>query len=302
MFVFSVQDVLIKLLSENTSLFQILFFRAVLGIFFILLYLKATGQPIKFGTAYPVLSLARGVLFFVGYSTFYFALSKIAIANATVLFLVGPFFITIMSIIVFGSHVSYKRWITMLVGFSGVLFIARPEMGQINIFYFLPVTVALIYGISMIITKLTAEKDTVFQQMIVMYFITAVLSGIAGLVMGDGSWISPERAGIQFMTHAWQFGEHVTLLTLLGISIVGTFGFLLLHSAYRIADPAIVSPFEYTGLLPAIIFGYLFWDDIPAVNELIGMSLIVGAGIYLLYRERVSAQKAAFEAALQPVS
>ncbi len=299
MTIFSVQDVLIKLLSVDASLFQILFFRSILGILFIILYLKISGQPNKFGTAYPILSTIRGLLFFFAYAAFYFAQSKIPIANATVLFLVSPFFITIMSIIFFQSVVGFQRWLTMVVGFSGVMIITQPEVGDFNFFYILPVLVAFLYSISVMIAKYTAEKDTVFQQIIVMYSVTAVLSGAMGFLIGDGKFDTPELSGIQFMTQAWKINELFIVANLVVISMIGTIGFLLLHSAYRIADPATISPFEYSALLPAICWGFLFWGDIPSPTEATGMTLIVGAGVYLFYREKSQQRTAASESSLR---
>jgi drug/metabolite transporter (DMT)-like permease len=124
------------------------------------------------------------------------------IANATVLFLVSSFFITIMSVFFFHSVVEIQRWVTMVVGFSGVVFIAQPEFGQFNVFYLVPVSVAFVYGISMMIAKLTADEDTVLQQIIFMYMVTAVLSGLLGYVIGDGRFDTPDLARVQFMTRA----------------------------------------------------------------------------------------------------
>ena len=107
MTIFAVQDVLIKFMSTEISMFQILFCRSTIGVVLIAIFLKLTGRPIRFGTAYPLLSICRGLLFFFGYSAFYFAQSKVPLANATVLFLVSPFFITIWR-----SSFSVARWVT----------------------------------------------------------------------------------------------------------------------------------------------------------------------------------------------
>ncbi|MFT7532898.1 MAG: drug/metabolite transporter (DMT)-like permease [Gammaproteobacteria bacterium] len=299
MTVFSVQDVLIKLLSDQVSLFQVLFIRSLVGVFLIAGFLKITGQAVKFGTAYPFLSSLRGVLFFFAYSAFYFAQSKMPIANALVLFLVSPFFITILSIFAFGSQVGYSRWITMIIGFFGVVVISQPEFGEFNLFYLLPVMVALIYAISMTIAKKTADKDTVYQQVIIMYTITAVLSGALGFLIGDGQYDTPEFSAIQFMTRAWNFDGFFIISSLAAITIVGTVGFLMLTSAYRIADPATITPFEYSGLISAIIWGFVFWNDIPSMKEIIGMTLIVGSGMFLFYREMVRGQQTAMESPLR---
>jgi drug/metabolite transporter (DMT)-like permease len=299
MTIFSVQDVFIKLLSDDISLFQVLFCRSSIGVLLIAGYLRFTGQRLQLGTAYPLLSIIRGLLFFLGYSAFYFGQSKVPIANATVLFLVSPFFITILSIFAFGSLVGYSRWITMIIGFSGVILIARPELGAFNLFYLFPLASALMYSISMVIAKITAEKDTVYQQIIFMYLITAMLSGALGLLIGDGSFDSAELESIQFMTRAWSFDGLYIVITIIAISFIGTIAYLMLTSAYRISDPAKITPFEYSGLLAAIVCGYLVWDNVPSQTEAIGMTLIVGSGMFLYYREHLRGQAVAAETPLR---
>lgn len=299
MTIFSVQDVMIKFLSVDISMFQILFYRSIIGVALICVYLKLTRQPIKFTSAYPILGTCRGLLFFFGYSAFYFAQSKVPIANATVLFLVSPFFITIMSIFVFGSRVGYNRWFTMVVGFAGVVVISQPGAGEFNLFYILPLLTAFTYAISMMIAKSTAEKDTVFQQVIFMYLITALLSGLIGLAIGDGSFNTADFGGYEFLTQPWRLDDIPTLLKVATIGVIGTIAFLMLTNAYRISDPATITPFEYTGLLATMLGGYLFWGDVPGVNEATGMLLIVGSGIFLFYRENLRGQQTAAESPLR---
>jgi drug/metabolite transporter (DMT)-like permease len=299
MTIFAVQDILIKLLSVDISMFQILFCRSIIGVLLICVYLKLSHKPLKFGSAYPFLSTCRGLLFFFGYSAFYFAQSKVPIANATVLFLVSPFFITIMSIIVFGSVVGISRWITMVIGFLGVIVIAQPETGEFNFYYVLPVMTAFTYAISMMIAKFTAHKDDLFQQIIFMYLITATVSGLIGLAIGDGRFNTIEFAEYEFLTQGWHFDQISIVLSIFAIGIVGTIAFLLLTSAYRIADPAKVSPFEYSALIATMLGGFIFWGDIPSINEALGMVLIVGSGMLLFYRENLKKQTVASEIPLR---
>ena len=299
MTIFAVQDILIKLLSVDISMFQILFCRSIIGVLLICVYLKLSHKPLKFGSAYPFLSTCRGLLFFFGYSAFYFAQSKVPIANATVLFLVSPFFITIMSIIVFGSVVGISRWITMVIGFLGVIVIAQPETGEFNFYYILPVMTAFTYAISMMIAKFTAHKDDLFQQIIFMYLITATVSGLIGLAIGDGRFNTIEFAEYEFLTQGWHFDQISIVVSIFSIGIVGTIAFLLLTSAYRIADPAKVSPFEYSALIATMLGGFIFWGDIPSINEALGMVLIVGSGMLLFYRENLKKQTVASEIPLR---
>jgi drug/metabolite transporter (DMT)-like permease len=287
MTVSSIQDTLVKLFSDDLSIFQIQFFRSTIGIIWIILFQAAIRQPIILTTTYPGLSILRGALFFFAYSTFYFAQSKMPIATATVLFLVSPFFITILSILFFKSQVGYRRWLTMLVGFGGVVLICQPVAGEFSFYYLLPVLVALAYAIIVNITKMTSDKDTLYQQVLYMYFITALLSGLMGLLFGDGRLNTVEYSEFAFVTRAWVFTDINTAISLVGIAVVGASALLLLLGAYRVADPAVISPYEYTLLLWMILWGYIFWREVPSLYDLIGMSLIVGAGLYIYYREQI---------------
>ena len=290
MTILAIQDVLIKLVSDELSLFQIQFFRSTIGIAVIIGYQAIIHEPIRLTTAYPLLTVCRGLMFFFGYSAFYFAQSKMPIATMTVLFLVSPFFITLTSIYFFKSQVGYRRWISILIGFVGVVLICQPETGQFNFYYLIPIIVALSYAFSVIIVKKTADRDTLYQQMILTYLIMGLLSGITGLLFGDGRFDTAENSEITFIVRSWQFVEIESTFKLFAISVLGSVGLLVLMGAYRVADPAVISPYEYSLLIWMILLGYLVWGDVPSFNIAIGMVLIVGAGIYIFYRERIKSE------------
>ena len=299
MTIFSVQDVLIKLLSDELALFQILFFRSTVGIVIIIAYQKIIHEPVRLTTAYPLLTVCRGLMFFFGYSAFYFAQSKMPIATATVLFLISPIFITVTSIYFFKSQVGYRRWLSILIAFVGVVLICQPETGQFNIYYLFPICVALSYAFSIIIIKKTSDKDTLNQQMLFSYLITGLLSGMTGLLFGDGRFDSAANSEIAFITRSWQFVDIKSISILATISVIGVAGILTLMGAYRIADPAVISPYEYILVIWVILLGYLVWGDVPSFNIAIGMVLIVGSGIYIFYRERIRGESVASEASLR---
>ena len=290
MTILAIQDVLIKLVSDELSLFQIQFFRSTIGIAVIIGYQAIIHEPIRLTTAYPLLTVCRGLMFFFGYSAFYFAQSKMPIATMTVLFLVSPFFITLTSIYFFKSQVGYRRWISILIGFVGVVLICQPETGQFNFYYLIPIIVALSYAFSIIIVKKTADRDTLYQQMILTYLIMGLLSGITGLLFGDGRFDTAENSEVAFIVRSWQFVDTESTFKLFTISVLGSVGLLVLMGAYRVVDPAVISPYEYSLLIWMILLGYLVWGDVPSFNIAIGMVLIVGAGIYMFYRERIKSE------------
>ena len=299
MTILAIQDVLIKLVSDELSLFQIQFFRSTIGIAVIIGYQAIIHEPIRLTTAYPLLTVCRGLMFFFGYSAFYFAQSKMPIATMTVLFLVSPFFITLTSIYFFKSQVGYRRWISILIGFVGVVLICQPETGQFNFYYLIPIIVALSYAFSIIIVKKTADRDTLYQQMILTYLIMGLLSGITGLLFGDGRFDTAENSEVAFIVRSWQFVDIESTFKLFTISVLGSVGLLVLMGAYRVADPAVISPYEYSLLIWMILLGYLVWGDVPSFNIAIGMVLIVGAGIYIFYRERIKSESIASEATIR---
>ena len=299
MTILAIQDVLIKLVSDELSLFQIQFFRSTIGIAVIIGYQAIIHEPIRLTTAYPLLTVCRGLMFFFGYSAFYFAQSKMPIATMTVLFLVSPFFITLTSIYFFKSQVGYRRWISILIGFVGVVLICQPETGQFNFYYLIPIIVALSYAFSVIIVKKTADRDTLYQQMILTYLIMGLLSGITGLLFGDGRFDTAENSEVAFIVRSWQFVDTESTFKLFTISVLGSVGLLVLMGAYRVADPAVISPYEYSLLIWMILLGYLVWGDVPSFNIAIGMVLIVGAGIYIFNRERIKSQPIASEATIR---
>ena len=298
MTILAIQDILIKLVSDELSLFQIQFFRSTIGIAVIIGYQLIIHEPIRLTTAYPLLTVCRGLMFFFGYSAFYFAQSKMPIATMTVLFLVSPFFITLTSIYFFKSQVGYRRWISILIGFVGVVLICQPETGQFNIYYLIPIVVALSYAFSVIIVKKTADRDTLYQQMILAYLIMGLLSGITGLLFGDGRFDTAENSEVAFIVRSWQFVDIESTFKLFTISVLGSVGLLVLMGAYRVADPAVISPYEYSLLIWMILLGYLVWGDVPSFNIAIGMVLIVGAGIYIFYRERIKSESIGSEATI----
>ena len=299
MIIFSIHDSLIKVLSTDISLIQLQFVRSLVGVLTIIVYLKLTHQPFVFRTGYPFLTVVRGLLSFFGYSAFYLAQSKMPIANISVLFLTSPFFITIISIYFFDSRVGWRRWLAMVIGFCGVIIICSPEGGKLNLYYVIPVLVAVAYALSVILAKKTADKDSLYQTIVFQYLIAGSISVVLGLAFGDGRFDNEKYSEIEFVVRAWSLDDPSIILSLVGLSIVGVAGFGLLLQAYRIADPAVVSPYEYSFLIWMILWGYLFWGDIPSVSEAAGMLLIVGAGVYMFYREQVRNQELAIDTTLR---
>ena len=299
MLLFSVQDVLVRQLSDYASLTQIMFIRGIFGGLILLFFLKLTKRSISFSSAYPLLATARVLLFLMGFLCFYFALGKMELAEATSLFFITPLFITILSKFIFKSQIGAYRICAIIVGFVGILFIVKPNPDGFNKIALLPIFTAFTYSVSMMIAKYTREKDTVFQQMLHLYFGSAALAFIAWLIIPLIEFEPSQAKNLEFLIRDWSIYNSSVLLMLLGIAVVGSAGMLLLTSAYRVGSPPVIAPFEYIMLIFAIGNGFFFFSEIPDIYSILGMLLIVGSGFFIFIREGVKKESVALKTSLR---
>lgn len=287
MSLFSIQDITIKALVDNGALLQILVMRGFIGIAFISAYLYISSQPIFFKTAYPLLTIIRATLFFLGFMSFYIALSLMPIAEATALFFVSPFFITMLSKLFLGHNVGWYRIAAIIIGFIGTIMIVKPSTSNFQWAYILPLFTALSYSVSMIIAKYTREKDTVFQQTIHMYLASVIWGSLTFVVVKIMGWSFDGVKGLEYVFRPWVFDNLYVLFLVIMISIVATVGTLCLITAYRISQPAVIAPFEYTLLVISIAIGFILFDEVPDQYSLLGMMIIVASGLFIFVREQV---------------
>ena len=291
MFVFVFQDIIIKLLSEKVNLFQILFIRSILTITLVLLFLKISKQTKLLSTSNPIIIAIRSLTFFVGFTLFYYAQSQMPVANALTLFYVSPFFITILSMFVLGEKIDLGHWVIIILGFSGVYFITNPNFQEFNYINLLPVLCAMFYGVFMVLTKKYSTTESSFAQLFYLSLGSLLASGILGLIVGDGKFFSNNSVSMNYMLREWNFTNTGEIVLIVISASCGCIGSFLLLNAYRIGNPSRITPFEYSGLIPTIMLGYLIWDDIPTKNTWIGILIIIGCGLYLFYRQNSFSDK-----------
>jgi len=299
MLFFSTQDVLIRQLSDHASLTQIIFIRGIIGGLILLFFLKLTKRSISFSSSYPLLAISRVLLFFTGFLCFYFALGKMELAEVSSLFFVSPLFITILSKFMFKSEIGAYRICAIIVGFAGVLFIVKPNLDGFNKIALLPIISAFTYSVSMMIAKYTREKDSVFQQMLHMYFGSAVLAFVAWLIIPLIEFEPSQAKNLEFLTRDWSIYNSSVLLMFLGVAVIGSSGMLLLTSAYRVGSPPVIAPFEYIMLIFAIGNGFFFFSEMPDIYSILGMLLIVGSGFFIFIREGAKKESVALKTSLR---
>ncbi len=299
MMVFSVQDGIMKHIYNFVSLYEIYLIRTVVSLVLILLFLIITKKPIVFKTQYPLLTFTRVILFFFGFSSFYVSLTVLPLGTATALFFVTPFLITIFAHFFLKEEIGLRRWSAVVVGFIGVYVTLNPDFSNFNYLSLLPILCALCYSLSMIIIKKTSDKDSVYTQTFTFYIGAIIISIIFYFIIGDGQYNVSEHPASQFIFREWfvDFNSNILLMTATGVT--ATLAFLFLFTAYSIASPAVVSPFEYSILFWSPLVGWLYFDEIPSLNTVVGILIIVCSGVYIFMREKAQNQSIATEKPLR---
>jgi drug/metabolite transporter (DMT)-like permease len=163
--------------------------------------------------------------------------------------------------------VGRHRWVAVIVGFIGVLIMARPIPGEMNV----PgVTFGILaaFGAAGAMVAIRQIADTERGPTIVFYF---TLGGvIVGLVGSAVHWVTPDP---------------LTLSMLILAGVIGGIGQLLLTEALRAAPIGVVAPFDYTQLVWAAILGLVLWGELPHPLTLVGAVIVAGSGVYILHRE-----------------
>jgi len=299
MMVFSVQDGIMKHIYNFVSLYEIYLIRTVVSFVLILLFLIITKKPIVFKSQYPLLTFTRVILFFFGFSSFYVSLTVLPLGTATALFFVTPFLITIFAHFFLKEEIGLRRWSAVVVGFIGVYVTLNPDFSNFNYLSLLPILCALCYSLSMIIIKKTSDKDSVYTQTFTFYIGAIIISIIFYFIIGDGQYNVSDHPASQFIFREWfvDFNSNILLMTATGVT--ATLAFLFLFTAYSIASPAVVSPFEYSILFWSPLVGWLYFDEIPSLNTVIGILIIVSSGVYIFMREKAQNQSLATEKPLR---
>ena len=290
MALFSIQDSLIKYIFEDTALYELYFGRTLTALILLALYLKITSQKLVMKTYYPLLTTVRVICFFFGFSFFYISLTYMSLAMANALFFSSPFFISILAIVFLGEKVGIRRWLAIIVGFLGVYIVLNPNFENFDYTKLAPVACALFYAISMTITKITSDKDSVYSQMFHLYIGAIGISIIFFIFTGKGQFNTFSDPTLQFILREWFTNPTYSWPFIIIMGLVASLSFYFVFSAYSIASPSVVSLFEYSLIIWAIIIGYLLFNDIPTVRTFIGVALIIGAGVYIYIREKAKDQ------------
>ena len=264
-FCVTIMSVQAKLIGIEYNAVQITFARAIVVLILLMPFIYKLGGLNFLKTKKPFLHFFRGLAGLIGNVMFFLAFQRLPVADVTVISQAVPIFSCILAIIFLGETIGWRRWTAITIGFLGVIIAINPSVNiAVASLYALGGT--LMWSTTIIFLRLLGSTEhpvkTVFYFMLVSVLITSI-----------------------FQPFLWKEPSFEVILLFIGIGIAAFLTQLLMTYALQKAPASIVSPFNYTGIVWAIIFDYIIWNAHPMFATIFGGIIITISGIYIFKRE-----------------
>jgi drug/metabolite transporter (DMT)-like permease len=283
---FSINDSAIKFLSGGYALHQIVLIRSLIGMMVILAIVASSALGFAaFRTRRLGLHLVRGGFVVTSNLCFFLGLAAMPIADAVALFFIAPLLITALSVPMLGEKVGPRRWAAVAVGLLGVIVMLRPGMGVFHPAMLLPLFAALCYAMLHMLTRRMGATESAITLTLYVQMTFIAVCVVSGLILGHGAFYAGADPSLAFLTRAWAWPAPGDWPILALTGCASAMGALLITHAYRSCEAALVAPFEYVSMPLAIVFGIVVFGEWPDAVAWLGIGLICGAGLYVVWRE-----------------
>jgi drug/metabolite transporter (DMT)-like permease len=283
---FSLNDMVIKFFSGDYALHQVVLTRSLIGMVFtlaVLIPLEGGFKNLK--TKRPILHILRGMCVVTANMLFFLGLASMPIAEATAIFFIAPLAITAFAVFFLGEKVGLRRWVAVSLGLVGVLIMLKPGSESIRLIALLPAGAAICYALLHTLTRKIGLSETASTMSFYIQLTFIFVSSMIGLLVGDGRYHGTGNSSLDFIFRQWTVPSTFDLSLMCVIGITSALGGYLISQAYRVAEANKIAPFEYINMPLAVVWGVLIWGHWPDIPAWIGILLILGAGLYVVFRE-----------------
>ncbi len=262
---FSLMDLIIKWTADY-PLGQVVFFRGFFGIVFYFFVIPKNRINNFYQTKRAFLHFLRCVVGLIAMVAIFIALRNLPLATVVSISFAAPIFTTIFSIFFLSERVGIYRWLAVVIGFIGILIITEPGFESLNIYYIFPIIFCI--GLSYVAIAIRQLSLTEPVWLISLNF--SIVITIAGLCT---------------LPYGWKIPSFIDFFVLSLVGLFGGIANLWLSQSYKFSEVSLVTPLKYLGLVFAIFFGYLIWDEVPSLKSLIGGLLVILSSIIIFRRE-----------------
>ena len=268
-FVFALQDGLSQHLAGTYNVLMVVMIRYWFFAAFVMVIAarRAGGLRAAAATSQPLLQSFRGLLLATEICVMVLAFTYLGLVESHAIFACYPLLIAALSSPILGEKVGWRRWVAIGVGFVGILIILQPGIGVFSPLAIIPALSALMFALYGLLTRYAARKDSAATS----FFWTGTVGAIYMTLIGVWFWepMSPMDWGFMAM-----------------LCVTGASGHYLLIKCYDVAEVSAVQPFAYLQLPFAASIGILVFGETVEPHLVFGASLIVGAGLFTLWRQR----------------
>jgi drug/metabolite transporter (DMT)-like permease len=277
-------DAIAKLLGGTMPVGQLLLVRFGVQAVMLIPIVWLTGQSLRMTRRVFVLTVVRTVLHLTGVGAMFTALRYMPLADTLAIAFVMPFIMLVLGKLFLSEEVGARRIGACIVGFGGSLLVIQPSFEDVGAPALLPLLVALTFALFMMVTRQIAkETDAVTLQLV---------SGAVATVMMIGLLLA--ASGTALATEGGAFPPPLTLIEpdmrdavlLVSVGVLGTLAHLLMTWSLRFAPSATLAPVQYLEIPVATLIGWIIFSDLPDGLALAGIIVTVGAGLYIVLRER----------------
>ena len=267
--VFASQDGLSKYLATEYNVYMVVMIRYwFFAAFVISMSSRRTGGIKRVAkTKSPILQIFRSLILVAEMCITILAFTLLGLAETHAIFASYPLIIAMLSGPILGEYVGWRRWLAISVGFIGILIILNPGNGIFSPYALVPLAGAILFALYGLLTRYVGQYDNSSTS----FFWTGVVGSIAMTVVGLNFWDPVSKSDWSIM---------------LLLSASGVVGHYLLIKCYEVAEASAVQPFAYLQLIWASMIGIIIFEEQITTNVLIGACIIVGAGLFTLWRER----------------
>jgi len=269
-FLFCCNDALGKWLLGSYPVWQMLTIRSSAALL-VLSPLIARSRAGFAAAPRPALQLLRVAMSVTDTVMFFLAVSYLPLADTITFYLAAPIYVTALSALFLKEPVGWRRWSAVLVGFIGVIIALRPSAATLTWPALIALTGSVFFSILLITTRMLRGTHDV-----------VLVSGTFGAMLVVSGTVAPL---------AWVAPSvrDFALMALLGV--VATVAFACINRALKLAPASVVVPYQYTMIVWGIALGFLVFGDVPDAFTLTGAAIIVGAGLYIMWREQIVARR-----------
>ncbi len=316
--VFFLQDLVIKLVSHDYAISQLMLVRALVAMPLLLVLIarwRVEGEVLGIAAIWSPrwrILLLRGLTAVVAYTCYYLAFPVLPIATIVSMFLTAPLFLALLGFLVIGEPIAPRQLLAIVLGFAGSLIILRPGFTHdlfanmatyvwhlfasqatspeglpvpieavFDYASLLPLGAAIAYSLSQTINRKFLQQESPFVMALYQTALFFVAVSLASVVFYFQQF-HPQHLSLIFLTRNWVPFALGDLMLVGATGIIGTVGMVFLARAYRNAPAAVVAPFEYVALLIGFIVGFLVWNETPDIFAMVGAFMILAAGMLII--------------------